>query len=92
MTMENILKNIIASKNGASFDSHEIIIEFARDNQHLYIDELYQFKDAKSPFQQLHSKLGKQIKAICDELGYTSEDSESYDIFRRNSSCTKYQS
>lgn len=91
MTTENILKNIIISKNGASFDSHEIIIEFAHKNQNLYIDELNKIKAGTDiPFQTLHSKLGSQIKNICTELGYKSEESRSPDIFRQNSKCRKW--
>lgn len=91
MTIEDALKKIITSKNGTTFDSHDIIIEFAHKNQNLYIDELNKIKAGTDiPFQTLHSKLGSQIKNICTELGYKSEESRSPDIFRQHSKCLKW--
>jgi hypothetical protein len=73
MTIENILKNIITSIEDDSFEIYDVIMEFARQNQHIYIDFLHEFKNDENPFQQLDSKLEKQISSICSDLGYIDE-------------------
>ncbi len=93
MTIEKILEEIIRAKNGSTFDSHEIILEFARNNQNLYITGLNDIKDKCNPppFTRFHATLGIKIKSICDELGYQNKDIKSHNIFRQISECKKYE-
>lgn len=74
---------------GAEFDSHNVIHAIAHENQRLYVTELAAI-DNDRPFQILHSALGRMIKAICDELGYTGAPSRSPDIFNQNSECVRW--
>ena len=81
---ESIEKAILSS--GSEFDSHEIIRKIAQQNQHEYILELSSV-DSDTPFQTLHSLLGKRIKAICERHGFNGEASRSQDIFGQYSKC-----
>ena len=82
--IEQYIKNA-----GKEFDSHDIIHKLAHDNQKLYIEALSLTK-GKRPFQKLHSELGKHIKSICEQLGYTGVDSRSLDIFGQHSKCIRW--
>jgi hypothetical protein len=74
---------------GAEFDSHDVIHAIAHENQRLYVAELAAI-DSERPFQILHSALGRRIKAICEELGYTGVASRSLDIFGQHSECVRW--
>ena len=74
---------------GAEFDSHDVIHAMAHENQRLYVTELAAI-DNDRPFQILHSALGRRIKTICDELGYTGVASRSLDIFGQLSECVRW--
>ncbi len=96
MTIEKILEEIIRAKNGSTFDSHEIILEFARNNQNLYITELNKIKDkCEHPFTQCHAALGRKIKIISESLGYKlnneNRDYKSANIFGFDSPCSQYE-
>lgn len=82
-----IRATIIAA--GADFDSHDVIHAVAHQNQRLYVAELAAI-DNDRPFQILHSALGRRIKAICEELGYTGVASRSLDIFGQHSECVRW--
>lgn len=74
---------------GNSFDSHLVIKELAHKNQRLYVQALAAI-NTDTPFQQLHASLGKQIKTVCESLGFTREDSRSTDLFGQESLCQRY--
>lgn len=82
---DEILEDIILSA-GAEFDSHQIIRTVAQQNQRAYVGSLSAL-DTETPFQTLHSILGKRIKAICERHGYTGYASRSHDIFGQYSNC-----
>jgi predicted DCC family thiol-disulfide oxidoreductase YuxK len=82
-----IRATIIAS--GVEFDSHDVIHTVAHENQRLYVAELAAI-DNDRPFQILHSALGRRIKDICGELGYTGVASRSLDIFGQHSECVRW--
>ncbi len=75
------------------FDSHDVIIRLARDNQHGYVMALHDkvMNNVGTPFQALHGSLGTRIKSICDGLGYPSNDHLSNDIFGQKSHCREYR-
>lgn len=85
---DNLIENIIKIA-GPAFDSHDIIHQFGHQNQRLYVDELA-VTNGTRPFQVLHSSLGRQIKAICERLGYKCEASRSLDIFGQHSECVRW--
>jgi len=68
------------------FDSHEVILKIAQDNQRIYVQALTE-TDGDRPFQLLHSILGRRIKEICNRYEYKSCDHRSKDIFGQHSKC-----
>jgi hypothetical protein len=79
-----------------NFDSHQVILQVAHDNQHAYILALYEKVAAgvSVPFQALHSSLGTRIKQICDGGGYhftQPDEHQSNDIFGQLSHCAAYR-
>ena len=85
---DTIIKATIIAA-GAEFDSHDVIHAVAHENQRLYVAELGAINNDR-PFQILHSALGRRIKAICEELGYTGTASRSLDIFGQHSECVRW--
>lgn len=73
----------------APFDSHDIIRELARRNQRAYVQALSAIT-TDTPFHQLHTQLGLQIRNVCEELGLIGEDSRSPDIFGQQSRCKRW--
>ncbi|MEC4725091.1 hypothetical protein HWQ46_05930 [Shewanella sp. D64] len=74
---------------GESFDSHDIIKKVAHLNQRKYVLALSEL-DSDTPFQQLHSALGRRIKPVCEQLGYVGQDSRSPDMFDQSSKCQQW--
>jgi hypothetical protein len=72
---------------GAQFDSHEIIRKVTQKYQREYILQLYDQRDRVAPFQYVHSKLGRDITAICTGRGYARADERNADIFGQSSKC-----
>ena len=74
---------------GNKFDSHRVIKKIAHHNQRRYASALAQI-DSDTPFQSLHSKLGRQIKVVCEGLGFNGVESRSLDMFDQNSKCMEW--
>ena len=48
-----------------SFNSHEFMIHLEQENQKLYIEALYHYRDSsepEAPFMVVHGKLAKHLK------------------------------
>ncbi len=71
---------------GPSFDTHRAIQALAHRNQRKYVAAL-KIIDSDTPFHQLHSTLGRRIKAVCERLGFSGQDSRSPDLFGQHSKC-----
>jgi len=71
------------------FDSHLVIRELAHRNQRRYVQALASI-DTDTPFHQLHSMLGRRIKVVCENLGFSGQDSRSPDLFGQPSKCQKW--
>ena len=71
---------------GPSFDTHRAIQKLAHQNQRKYAAALALI-DSNTPFHQLHSALGQRIKAVCEQLGLSGEESRSLDLFGQHSKC-----
>lgn len=89
MQISDSLIEQVVHTMGEEFDSHEIILKLAQDNQRIYVKALAAI-DNDRPFLVLHSQLGSQIKNVCERLGYTSESARSKDIFGQNSKCLSW--
>ena len=86
---DTLIETIVVSQ-GLSFDSHDIIRQFGHKNQRLYVKELAAI-NSDWPFQVLHAALGRQIKEVCERLGYKSEATRSLDIFGQHSECVRWE-
>ena len=78
------------------FDSHDVIIKIAHDNQREYIVALHEkvSTNVNAPFQALHGSLGTRIKHRCDAEGFQftpPSDHQSSDIFGQLSHCAAYR-
>lgn len=87
--MDEIVRGLIPLM-GNEFDSHDLILKLARDNQRRYIAELQGVKGDK-PFQTLHSQIAKTIEAHADEFHLTREETISEDIFRQRQTCARWR-
>lgn len=89
--LENLVRrsieNILETKK--SFDTHELIIKLAHENQREYIALLYK-KGGTKPFQALHSDIGRIIKSLIGEFGLSESDSKSRDIFLHENTCSRW--
>jgi hypothetical protein len=72
-----------------SFDTHDLIIKLAHNNQRKYVDAL-QRTNGEAPFQTLHSMIGKAILKMAPEFNLSHIPSNSPDIFRQDSSCVHW--
>jgi hypothetical protein len=77
------------SRLGDSFDSHQLIQKIAHFNQRKYVLELSKI-DTDRPFHKLHSAFGRRIKVVARNLGFTSKDTRSIDMFGQHSKCQSW--
>lgn len=89
MTITKDMINNAINALGSKFDSHEVILKLAHDNQRAYVEALYE-TNSDTPFHKLHTSLGTQIKEICLSLGFKNTDSHSKDIFGQSSKCLSW--
>jgi len=80
---------VAISELGESFDSHDVIKKVAHLNQVEYISAL-SAAGSDTPFQSVHSSLGRRIKVVCEDLGFVAQDSRSKDMFGQNSKCQRW--
>jgi hypothetical protein len=69
------------------FDSHELILKVAHDNQGDYVQHLQSVNPSSIPFQIVHSRLGTDIARTCRDRNYKETPSRSKDIFGHMGSC-----
>ena len=81
--MENLINAIPNALDALpnQFTTHQIIIILAKENQHAYIEALYEHLDSKRPFQTLHSKIGKFLKESTTLVHFVKDDERDVDIF-----------
>ena len=74
------------------FTSHEFILRLAQQNQALYIEALYSYRNRKreAPFMTVHGILAKQLQTyphLIREIDYV----PSIDIFGQSNKCAQWQ-
>lgn len=84
-TVEDLVRSILPLMP-ASFDTHQLIVKLAQNNQRSYIEAL-QRVNGDTPFQTLHSMIGKAVLKLAPEFDLGGEASSSPDIFGQNNSC-----
>lgn len=82
------ITKVVESLN-TPFDSHLVIRELAHRNQCKYVDALVAI-NSDTQFHQLHSSRGKEIKVVCEILGFTGQGSRSSDMFGQQSVCQEW--
>jgi hypothetical protein len=86
--IETLVREILPSMSDP-FDTHELIIKLARQNQRSYVDAL-QRVNGEAPFQTLHSMIGKYILKMADEFDLSHSAWSSPDIFGNDNSCVRW--
>ncbi|MGD1104890.1 MAG: hypothetical protein ABSA59_22825 [Terriglobia bacterium] len=82
---------------GTDFDTHELILELARENQPAYIRALNESVESGSaaPFKVVHAAIGRSLKRHSHEFGIqeieTGKNHSSPDIFGESCSCSKWK-
>lgn len=95
-TLEKNIADTIQSMS-ATFDTHQLILKLAQENQPAYISALYESVETSSatPFQAVHSAIGKSLKQNSLELGIQETDTganySSPNIFGIPSSCSRWK-
>ncbi|MBL8992184.1 MAG: hypothetical protein JNM63_02510 [Spirochaetia bacterium] len=87
--MEQLVREIIENQVGPVFDSHDVILLLAQQNQRWYVEELNRMS-GDAPFQTLHSQIGKMIERLSPEFHLTGAGHVSDDIFRQPCSCMQW--
>jgi hypothetical protein len=79
-----------------TFTSHEFILCLARQNQPLYIEALFRYRDkthrgVPAPFMRVHSILARHLHAYPELIEMVRPDASSTDIFGRPSKCAEWR-
>lgn len=88
--IDQLIRDALPNMPSPTFDSHALILEVARSFQRRYIVLLHA-SDSNTPFQDVHGKIGRRLKALAAELGLSEgEQTFSPDIFGNTNSCVAY--
>jgi hypothetical protein len=93
--LETLKENISSAidRMPVVFDTHQLILELARENQRSYIRALHE-SGSDTPFQAVHSAIGKALKQHSLEsvtrIRETEADCSSRDIFGEHSTCSRW--
>ncbi len=76
----------------ASFNSHEFILRLAQQNQTLYIEALFSYRNRvpQTPFRTVHGILAKHLHSYPD-LVREVESETSPDIFGNPNQCSRWE-
>lgn len=86
----------IISQMPPIYDSHQFILELARQNQAEYVRALYAYRDAvhvgtPAPFQFVHSALAAKLKDFPELVEHVRSDKQSTDIFGQPNWCAEWR-
>lgn len=79
----------------AAFSSHEFVLRLAREEQSLYVEALYHYRNTMhrgmpTPFMYVHAFLARHLRTLPDLVEYTG-DVPSRDIFGQSSECAQWR-
>jgi hypothetical protein len=72
------------------FDSHQLILRLAQENQRFYIEALNLYLDAESPFMVLHDELAKHLQEYPELIKQVSTV-HSKNIFGQVNACAVWE-
>lgn len=86
----------IISQMPPIFDSHQFILELARQNQVEYVKALHAYlesvaDEAPAPFQVVHGILAKKLKNFPELVSLIRIDKPSIDIFGKSQGCAEWR-
>jgi hypothetical protein len=93
MTDEELdeLIRITVDRMENKFDTHELILDLAHNNQPLYVRGLHA-TGGDHPFQTFHARIGTSLRRLAPGLSLSEpEEWRSRDIFGQNSQCMKWR-
>ena len=78
-----------------TFTSHQFILLLAQQNQRLYVEALYDYRDSlhrgePTPFRAVHRILSQHLRGLPDLVSYLGQ-TPSVDIFGQRNSCARWQ-
>ena len=78
------------------FDSHQFLLELARQNQVEYVSALYAYKDYinrgnPSPFQGVHKAIIQKLSNRSDLVKLVQREKPSKDIFGESQTCALWE-
>ena len=79
-----------------TFTSHQFIVQLARQEQKLYIEALYAYRNKRrrgkrTPFLMVHGILAQQLTKCPKLIRYAGKEKNSTDIFGQPNSCAKWE-
>lgn len=79
----------IINQMETKFTAHKFILELARQNQKLYIEALYAYRDG-APFQAVHDQLARLLNKspLVERDG---DELHSHDIFGAAQGCSRWR-
>lgn len=72
------------------FTSHDFILRLAQQNQALYIEALYVYRQG-NPFQVVHGILAKQLHQHPDLIVHVGDETHSVDIFGQPGAAARWR-
>ena len=71
------------------FTAHKFILELARQNQELYVEALYAYRN-EAPFQAVHQQLARLL-GTCPLIERDGDELHSHDIFGIPQGCSRWR-
>jgi hypothetical protein len=80
----------------ATFTSHQFILRLAQEQQVLYIEALYDYRDSlhrgsPAPFRAVHQTLSDRLNKYPNLVVRDGDDDQSKDIFGQTQRCAKWR-
>ena len=75
----------------SKFNSHELILEIAQNNQAEYIEALAAYKDSEHPFMHVHKQLSSYLRKFEGDKLKSLGHQPSKDIFGKPNTCLTWE-
>ncbi|MCU8540329.1 hypothetical protein M2G63_19945 [Vibrio vulnificus] len=76
---------------GSEFNSHELILEIAQNNQREYIEALAAYRNSKHPFMHVHKQLSTYLRKFENDKLKCLGHKPSRDIFGKPNTCLAWK-